>query len=232
MKGSTWKKGQSIAGQLPVRLLTGITSLEAPGAGGSADAGKDRELAFEGSGEQVFAVIYRKIRFKRFSSRKVGNMFLEPTNRWKSCWDWRGMDDGQDKSDENDLVEATLLDASNLDDEDEDESESEDEDEDESEDETEYPRMNPPAVDKASEPPVQTQIEEQAPTPPDTTATTNREPTKHTPSPETRQVQTPPAMSLGKKIEAVAFFFTLVWIIVYYMFPHLVGLIPWTAERG
>lgn len=146
-----------------MQLLTGVPAMATPGAGGSVDVGKDRELAFQAPGEQVFAVIYRKIRFKRFSSRTVANMFLEPTNRWKSCWDWRGMEEEvEDGDDDDDMVEANLTDGSDLDDDDDDDDDSDDDDDDDSdndnedgvsEDETEYPRVIQPGISKAPESP-------------------------------------------------------------------------------
>lgn len=82
--------------------------------------------SFATIGEQIYAVQYRKIRFKWFSSRSVKNSFLEPNNRWKVCFDVRG---GEDEEEE-DVVEAGVTESGD-EDEDGDDDESEDgEDED------------------------------------------------------------------------------------------------------
>lgn len=119
-----------------------MASIAVPGAVVTRDVGKDRELAFQAPGEQVFAIIYRKVKFKWLSSRTISNMSLEPNSRWKTCWDWRGEDDEDDDEDEDDVLEAYLTDASDLDISD---------DEYDSEDEKGYPRVETPNIDKGSE---------------------------------------------------------------------------------
>ncbi|KAL1846314.1 hypothetical protein Daus18300_014297 [Diaporthe australafricana] len=54
---------------------------------------------YTATGEHVYAVQYRKIKFSIFSSRKVEKAYLERGNRWKSYVDARsgdGVDDGID----------------------------------------------------------------------------------------------------------------------------------------
>lgn len=59
--------------------------------------------SFVAKGEQIVAIQYRRIHFKFFSSRKVGEDTLENECRWKYLWDMRGRDPVV-----NDLVEASL----------------------------------------------------------------------------------------------------------------------------
>lgn len=112
VKYATWKKAKGAKGEVPLQLLaTGITSANIvanPGVGGIRDIGNGQELTYKAPGEQVFAILYRKIKFKWLSSRSIKNMALEPNNRWKSCWDWRG------PSDEDQILEANLSDDSDL----------------------------------------------------------------------------------------------------------------------
>lgn len=143
VKGSSWRKGQTMDGGVPMRLLTGGISASAMGMGAmvpsvraTVDARRDRERMFTAPGEHVFAILYRKIKFKRLSSRLIKNMYLEPTNRWKTCWDWRGLDDEED-DDEDDVMEAYLTDESDLEISDE---------EDSSGDETDSPRVKPSSL--------------------------------------------------------------------------------------
>ncbi|KAL0631640.1 hypothetical protein Q9L58_009496 [Maublancomyces gigas] len=143
VKGSTWIKGQTMDGGVPIRLLTGGISVSAIGMGAAApsvkatvDARRDRERMFTAPGEYVFAILYRKIKFKRLSSRHIKNMYLEPANRWKTWWDWRGLDDEED-NDEDDVMEAYLTDESDLEISDE---------EDSSGDETDSPQPKPSSL--------------------------------------------------------------------------------------
>lgn len=143
MKGSTWKKGQTMNGGVPMRLLTGGIAASAMGMGvatlgvkATVDSRRDRGHMFTAPGEHVFAILYRKIKFKRLSSRHIKNMYLEPANRWKTCWDWRGLDDEED-DDEDDIMEAYLTDESDLEISD---------DEDESGDETDSPQVQPSSL--------------------------------------------------------------------------------------
>lgn len=84
-----------------VDLTTGIDS--------TWQAGTKHRRTFDAPGEQIYAVQYRKVQFKWYSSRKIDNGFLEQNNRWKLYWALRGDDDGED-----DVVEANLADDSGL----------------------------------------------------------------------------------------------------------------------
>lgn len=42
--------------------------------------------SFSAPGEQIYAIQYRKVEFKWFSSRKIDNTCLEQDNRWKVYW--------------------------------------------------------------------------------------------------------------------------------------------------
>jgi hypothetical protein len=60
---------------------------------------------FVAAGEQVYAVQYRKVRFKWYSSRDLDRAALEKGNRWKVYGSLRGQEVGA-----NDVVEATISD--------------------------------------------------------------------------------------------------------------------------
>lgn len=142
MKSVTWTNGQRVVGRIPVKLVAGAAAAVVPlavGADGCAEVARDQELGFGGPGEQVFAVVYRKVRFRLWSSRTVDSMFLEPRNRWKSRRDRRGVDAGE-ADDQGDLIEVTLVDEGWVD-------ASDDEDGDESDDED----KNPPSIIRASQ---------------------------------------------------------------------------------
>jgi len=57
-------------------------------------------------GEQIYAVQYRKLAFKAFSSRIPETLALERGNRWKVFWGLRGVED----TGEDDVVQADLTD--------------------------------------------------------------------------------------------------------------------------
>lgn len=89
--------------------------------GGGREVGKKYKRSFGSIGEQIYAVQYRKLKFKWFSSRSIESSFLEPNNRWKICSEVRG----DEEEGEDDVVEVEISE-DGADDEDE-ESESEDE---------------------------------------------------------------------------------------------------------
>lgn len=66
-----------------------------------------------GAGEQIFAVLYRKIKFTWLSSKSTSDMPLELGHRWLPIWDWRGLED--EDVEEDDVLEATLTDLSDQD---------------------------------------------------------------------------------------------------------------------
>lgn len=66
-----------------------------------------------GAGEQIFAVLYRKVKFTWLSSKSTPDMSLELGHRWLPIWDWRGLED--EDVDEDDILEATLTDLSDQD---------------------------------------------------------------------------------------------------------------------
>lgn len=66
-----------------------------------------------GVGEQIFAVLYRKVKFTWLSSKSTSDMSLELSNRWQPIWDWRGLED--EDVQEDDILEATLTDLSDQD---------------------------------------------------------------------------------------------------------------------
>lgn len=105
---------QGARAQAPASVLTGVgTPVDIlPGAEGLHDTAHERSMLFDAPGEQVFAVRYRKIKFKWLSSRKIENIVLEDT-RWKAYWDSRGteVDDEEDE----DVLEVNLTDVSDYD---------------------------------------------------------------------------------------------------------------------
>ncbi|KAF4344169.1 hypothetical protein FBEOM_1891 [Fusarium beomiforme] len=53
-------------------------------------AKKHRETGFVGEGEQIYAIQYRKVKWELFSSRDMGQSFLEEGNRWQVMWKTMG----------------------------------------------------------------------------------------------------------------------------------------------
>lgn len=74
------------------------------------------EHAFSGSGEQIYAIQYRKLKFSWFSSRKIEKSFLEHNNRWKVFWEpgIRGGEDDDDDEEEDDVLEVDFTDELDL----------------------------------------------------------------------------------------------------------------------
>lgn len=136
----TWKKTRGASGECSTNLITGFapmnlaSSILVPEAKFVQDAGNAQEFIYQAPGEQVFAIQYRKVKFKWFSSRKVDDTFLEVDNRWISCWNWRGYEEEE----EDDILEATLTDVDDLD--------ISDNEEYVSEDETDCPPKTPPGL--------------------------------------------------------------------------------------
>lgn len=73
------------------------------GLGGSHQKSQGHKKSFMAPGEQIYAVQYRKVNFKWFSSRNIDKAFLEADNRWKIFWNARGQETGED-----DVVEADI----------------------------------------------------------------------------------------------------------------------------
>ncbi|RPB01411.1 hypothetical protein L873DRAFT_1676620 [Choiromyces venosus 120613-1] len=61
-------------------------------------------------GEQIYAVQYRKVDFRSFSSKRLDKITLEHGNIWKVFWGVRGHSDAS--GDEDDVIEAFLADES------------------------------------------------------------------------------------------------------------------------
>ena len=51
---------------------------------------KHVETGFVAEGEQIYAIQYRKVKFNLFSTRDVGEAYLEEGNRWKVMWKTMG----------------------------------------------------------------------------------------------------------------------------------------------
>ncbi|RPA98566.1 hypothetical protein L873DRAFT_1686870 [Choiromyces venosus 120613-1] len=84
------------------------TPTEPGGAGFDTirDASSKNYVTITTLGEQIYAVQYRKLEFKGFSSRTLDKLTLERGNRWKVFWGLRGVEDTGD----DDVVEANLSD--------------------------------------------------------------------------------------------------------------------------
>ncbi|KAF9872606.1 hypothetical protein CkaCkLH20_09785 [Colletotrichum karsti] len=76
------------AAPLPISPVPGVGLDIEAGVGFTKASSASSE--FTTSGEHVYAVQYRKLRFSAFSSRNVDNTFLESKNRWKVLIDVRG----------------------------------------------------------------------------------------------------------------------------------------------
>lgn len=70
---------------------------------------KDSQSTFVATGEQIYAVQYRKLKFRWFSSRKVEKSCLEHRNRWKIASAELRADDSEDEEDE-DVLDVDLTD--------------------------------------------------------------------------------------------------------------------------
>lgn len=115
----TWDTVKGARAEVPVHsLAAGVASMALSsntGAGGSLDSSYEQRRVFDVPGEHIFAVQYRKIKFKWLSSRTLSNTILENT-RWKASWDWRGGsgDEGEDEDEDEDVLEVELTDASDM----------------------------------------------------------------------------------------------------------------------
>ncbi|OAP64429.1 hypothetical protein AYL99_00401 [Fonsecaea erecta] len=108
----TAKKKTEIVSQAPVKeMMTAMTGNPAPTVmvknpvvGGETRDNMEHKRAFKADGEQVFAIQYRKLMFRFFSSKNLDKGFLEEESRWKLYWALMG---GEEEEDD-DVVEATL----------------------------------------------------------------------------------------------------------------------------
>lgn len=74
------------------------------------EVNNQRECTFSGSGEQIYAVQYRKLRFSWYSSRDIKNSFLEPNNRWKVFWEAGARGEESEDEGEDDVLEVDFAD--------------------------------------------------------------------------------------------------------------------------
>lgn len=110
---STWRMSdleETITAQCPTiplhngAIATGLT----PGLLGFSGTAHTLLLVFKAPGDQIYAVQYRKLKFKWFRHSESGS-FLEKKSRWKFSMEWRGNDDGEDGEE---ILEASLEDDS------------------------------------------------------------------------------------------------------------------------
>lgn len=112
-------QGQSAAGgtlAIPVStaltasgVVVPFTNAVDPGFGGSLGALQNEQRQFIAPGEQIYAIQYRKVRWRWFSSDKVDNMSLAKKAWWESYDRSRYLE-----TDIEDLIEVELEDEMNL----------------------------------------------------------------------------------------------------------------------
>ncbi|RPB11971.1 hypothetical protein P167DRAFT_606112 [Morchella conica CCBAS932] len=115
-KSATSKQTGGSQGEAPTDPI--VSAFVAPGVSGSRSSGDTQQLSYKTQGEQVFAVLYRKVKLWFLSAPSVDNMALEADYRWKSCWDWRDFEyklgdvrEGvAEEEEEVDITEVTLVD--------------------------------------------------------------------------------------------------------------------------
>lgn len=96
--------------------LSDLTGGTVPGFVGGARINSVREVrnnhehAFSGTGEQIYAIQYRKLKFSWFSSPTIEKSFLEPCNRWKVFWEPGNRGEESDEEEEDDVVEVEFTD--------------------------------------------------------------------------------------------------------------------------
>ena len=79
--------------QLPADVLAGLPPMGLNvGGGGKVSKGQGVSSEFSAAGERIWALQYRQIKFKWYSSRKLENAALEPGARWLT------FDSGGDKA--------------------------------------------------------------------------------------------------------------------------------------
>lgn len=91
--------------QSPTAPFSAITQKQtSDGLNASMQSSRDNDISFRAPGEQLFTVQYRKVQFGWFSSKEVGEAFLEAKGRWKRFCEIRGPEDQKD------MVEVSLAD--------------------------------------------------------------------------------------------------------------------------
>ncbi|KAK8203085.1 hypothetical protein IWZ01DRAFT_530834 [Phyllosticta capitalensis] len=80
--------------QAPLTMSATTSGFPLPIEGANRAQTRSISFSFRAPGEQIFAVQRRKLRFARFSSRKVEDARLESGNRWKMYLGGRGGDHG------------------------------------------------------------------------------------------------------------------------------------------
>ncbi|PNP49901.1 hypothetical protein THARTR1_09431 [Trichoderma harzianum] len=96
-----------LSSSVPAAVIAGAAS----GLDAAARVSLNREsyenLGYTATGEQVFAVQYRKIRFALFSTKRVDTAYLDKSNRWKSYINTRSREGQQMDENATDGIEAT-----------------------------------------------------------------------------------------------------------------------------
>lgn len=110
VKSAAKRRAGNARGNIPVPA--GVGGTVAPGVEGCRATQNGQELNYKAAGDQVFAILYRKVKLRFLSRQKAENTTLEVGNRWKTCWDWREYESkDQDDEDEENIAEATLTDS-------------------------------------------------------------------------------------------------------------------------
>lgn len=110
--GNHDEQSREIGGEVtaPVSVAATVAShggVAVPSEGvdpGSAGISMQQDVNFVAPGEQIYAVQYRKVEFKWYSSRKIENAELERGNRWKIYNTLRSVSEAN----EEDVVEARM----------------------------------------------------------------------------------------------------------------------------
>lgn len=106
--GGVHLRGSSLVGGTtpsPTAMVNALNSR----VNSTRDVNNRSEKSFDAPGEQIYAIQYRKVEFKFFSSRSLEKASLERDNRWKTFWsdDVRG---SLPTEVEDDVLEADLTD--------------------------------------------------------------------------------------------------------------------------
>lgn len=112
VRSTVSSKSHEVIGEIPIAVVgPGNMAIRATV---TRDFMRGHEAAFNGPGEQVFAIIYHEVKFKWFSRPTADNMTLKVNPRWTTCWEWSGVevDDGEDYDD---VLKAYLTNCSDLD---------------------------------------------------------------------------------------------------------------------
>lgn len=102
--------GDGDGGVIPSGALTTSASF-GTGVDSTRDIGNRHHSTACAPGEQIYAILYHKVQFNWYSSRKIERGFLEQNNRWKIYWEIQCLRNDEDYED---IIEAVLADETEL----------------------------------------------------------------------------------------------------------------------